>query len=78
MQQFKILDTNTGLFSTGGYEPNWTEKGKTWNTIGLVISSLKLYKRGFGRHKNNPIPDNWSVVVFETTAIRDFVAKDLV
>ena len=78
MQQFKIMDTNTGLFSTGGYKPTWTEKGKTWNTMGLAISSLKLYHRGFRGNENNPIPDSWAVITFEITAIRDFAAKDLI
>lgn len=41
---YKIMDKDTGLFSTGGMDPKWTTKGKTWNSIGHVKSHFKLFK----------------------------------
>ena len=36
MRKFKILDTVTGLYSTGGCKPDWTKEGKAWNSMGQV------------------------------------------
>ena len=37
---FRIKNTETGLYSTGGYSPSFNKKGKSWNTRGHAISSL--------------------------------------
>jgi hypothetical protein len=93
MKQYKIMDKNTGLYSSGGYEPNWSNKGKTYNTIGQATSAIKLYARGQRRKRATPwvvmgfssappmnslVPDNWVVVEFQTTPIKEHVAKDLI
>jgi len=72
MIKFKILDTSTGLYSHGGYTPNWTERGKSWDTIGSVTSHLKLYLRGYSRNAKwhstgKKIPKSWVVVEFKVT-----------
>lgn len=41
MKSFKICDTATGLFSTGGDEPRWSKTGKVWRTIGHVKLHLQ-------------------------------------
>ena len=41
---FKVRDTKTGLFSSGGYDISWSETGKSWDTFAAVIQHLKLYK----------------------------------
>lgn len=61
---FAILDTKTGLFSTGGYEPQWTKQGKVWNSIGSLKNHLQLYARGLCG-KRRDIPASWEVVTFE-------------
>jgi hypothetical protein len=37
---FKIKNTETGLFSTGGSWPSWSKEGKTWSKRGHVTSHL--------------------------------------
>lgn len=46
MTFFKILDTRTGLFSTGGYGPGWSTDGKIYKTLPQLKNALKLYCRG--------------------------------
>jgi len=58
---FKIRNKQTGLFSTGGYRPNWSARGKVWNSRGPAILSLLCYER------TNRVPlSDIEVVEFET------------
>lgn len=41
MKSFKIRDTATGLFSTGGDKPRWSKTGKVWQSIGHVKLHLQ-------------------------------------
>ena len=67
---YKIRDVNTGLFSTGGMDPNWTTKGKTWTGLGPLKSHLRQFvtyeqlKNGQTDYHTqiNKIPENWEVV----------------
>lgn len=43
---YKIKDSETGLYSTGGTYPSWTKKGKTWSTLGHLKSSVTQYLKG--------------------------------
>lgn len=61
---YKIRDKQTGLFSTGGYSPNWTREGKTWKTKAQVISHLKLFCRGYRQEGGRTIPKTWIIVEF--------------
>jgi hypothetical protein len=72
---FKIKHAQTGLFSTGGMEPRWTTKGKTWSTIGSVKNHLRQFTDGGIMRRNydgttevdgfrNHIPDDWVVVEY--------------
>lgn len=71
MKIFKVKDTKTGLYSTGGYHPSWTKQGKSWESLGSVTSHLRLYARGYswsrkrGQNVQNQIPDTWVVVEIE-------------
>jgi hypothetical protein len=58
---FKIRNKQTGLFSTGGYSPGWTKKGKVWNSRGPAILSLLCYS-----DINRISIENLEVVEFET------------
>lgn len=79
MKVFKILDTKTGLFSTGGYAPGWTREGKSYKTLPQVKTALKLYERGSAywplnakqkeieerkQEARRTIPTSWRVVEF--------------
>lgn len=60
---FKIIDTNTGLFSDGGVHPTFSKKGKTWKTIGALKSHLVMVRDGLKYNKKNiKTPLNWTVV----------------
>jgi len=43
MIKFKVLDTSTGLFSHGGYNPRWGTRGKSWDTLDKAVDSVKSY-----------------------------------
>jgi len=75
---FKIKDLTTGLYSTGGSRPKWTKLGKTWNTRGQVICSLKNYCDGDYRTGKRPAPDSWVVEEFEMTLASTSKAMDLI
>lgn len=64
---FKIRDTKTGLFSSGGYDIFWGEVGKEWDSFNAAMLSLKLYKRGRWERKNNKVPSTWEIVEFRRT-----------
>lgn len=69
---FKIRNTKTGLFSTGGTSPNWTKKGKVWNSRGNAILSLLGYWNG------NRIPiSDLEVVEFATIEAMTLPAEEL-
>jgi hypothetical protein len=40
MNLYKIKNRKTGLYCTGGSHPQWTAKGKSWNTMGHVKAHL--------------------------------------
>lgn len=80
---YKIRDLNTGLFSTGGLNPNWTKKGKVWNNIGHVKASLVGFnKMGKGGRKGTEIsiPRNWEVVeyTYSQTANKNIPIEEVV
>ncbi len=78
LKVFKIKDSETGLFSTGGYSPNWTKRGKTWSQINHVKTHLRQHcntkivklgkdPRGYDDVKDyktvsNNIPETWVIV----------------
>ena len=61
---FKIRHKTSGLFSTGGRNPRWTDKGKTWTMLGYVKSHLGQVDVGRGR---SHLYTNAEVVTFEVT-----------
>jgi len=64
---FKVRDTKTGLFSSGGYNPHFTEIGKSWDRLCGVKTHFKLHLRGYRGSVVRPakIPASWEVVEFE-------------
>lgn len=78
---FKIKDSTTGLFSTGGCSPNWTKRGKTWSQINHIKTHLrqfcntKIIKQGKSFHDTvkdyitltNNIPETWIVIEMVAT-----------
>jgi len=46
MRVYKIIDRETGLFSSGGSGSNpWTKTGKSWSTIGHIKSHLNMHDK---------------------------------
>lgn len=64
---FKVRDSKTGLFSSGGYDLGWSETGKEWDTFNAAMLSLKLYQRGRWDRKNNKVPSTWEIVEYKYT-----------
>ena len=60
---FKIRDRSTGLFSTGGTNPTWSHKGKTWLTKGNLMNHLTQHVDWHS--EENTIPKEWEVVEIE-------------
>lgn len=85
MIRFKILDTSTGLYSHGGYIPQWSDRGKSWDTLGAVVKYLKQYLRGYSSNPKwhrtgKAIPESCVVVSMKVTLteINRTSVKDLV
>ena len=57
---YKIRDSRTRLFSTGGSRPSWVKHGKVWTKIGPLRAHLTMMLRN--RHSM----DGWEVVEIET------------
>lgn len=78
MKLYKIFDTATGLYSSGGVNPKWSKAGKTWSIRGQVINSLKVYCHGTLRSGKRIPPDSWVVHEFEVSKPKSISAKGLV
>lgn len=84
LKVFKIKDSATGLFSTGGMSPDWTKRGKTWNGINHVKSHLRQHcdykKTPTGTDWSsivNNIPSTWVVVELSVGGVKEYFARDL-
>jgi len=88
---YKIQDTKTGLFSTGGSEPRWTKNGKEWTSEGALKSHLTHWLDSNGRSScyTNPygrcvvsklsIPIRWKIVecYYKLTSQHTYPAYEL-
>ncbi len=75
---YKIQDTATKLYSTGGYDPKWTRDGKSWKTMGQLKSSLKLYMRGpHAGGEARMIPATWTVVELKLVTVKRTRVRDI-
>lgn len=72
---YRIQDSETGLFSTGGENPNWTKNGKIWKITGLrkhtALIRDKIKRTGFNPYKNA------DVVVYSVKPIRSLSLENL-
>lgn len=78
MKFYKIFDTATGLYSSGGVNPRWTKVGKTWPILGQLVTSLKVYCHGTLRSGKRVTPDSWVVHEFEAPKPKSISARSLV
>jgi len=88
LKVFKIKNKD-GKFSTGGYKPNWTSRGKTWGSKASLKNHLRQHCSDYqsGRDKNNNyrfvkgwwnnIPEDWIIVELSTEGIKEYSAKEL-
>jgi hypothetical protein len=49
---FKIRRKSDGLFSSGGAYPKWSERGKSWSTLGAAKSAVALLNVYFSERCN--------------------------
>lgn len=70
---YSIMDSETGLFSKGGFTPvlgnyGWSKKGKVWSSSGAIRSHLNLFVHqkwlgsGKGYEYTLNIPEHWVVI----------------
>jgi hypothetical protein len=62
--KFKIRDKKTGLYSSGGYTPSWSESGKTWDKLSEIRAHLKMLERGSRYCPSMKVPASWEIVEF--------------
>lgn len=77
MKFYKIFDTATGLYSSGGVEPKWTKVGKTWSVRGQVINSLNVYCDGTCKSGKRVPPESWVVQEYEVSDPKNLLARGL-
>lgn len=88
LKVFKIKDKK-GKFSTGGYHPNWTKRGKSWGDLSAVKRHLRQHCKdsNYGTDENNQwfykkgwwnnIPEDWIVVELSINGVKEYSAKEL-
>ena len=78
IKAFKIKNKE-GKFSTGGYNPRWTSRGKTWGSFQAIKLHLRLFCSEDWRTKVwcNKIPEDWIVVELSAEGIKEYSAKEL-
>jgi hypothetical protein len=63
---YKIRNKRTGLFKLGSSQVYWSKNGKTWTSLGALMSHLSMYKRIVTFQNNKveqyTIGDEWEVV----------------
>ena len=68
---YKVRDTATGLFSTGGVMPSWRKVGKVWTSRAALKSHLTNYQnfRQWESHngvmvslEHREVPATWEIV----------------
>lgn len=60
MKVYKIRDSKTGLYSTGGGFPGWKPVGKVWTGMGPVNNHLAVVLKVQKR-----IPSTWVIERYE-------------
>lgn len=56
---YKIRNKKTGLFSTGGINPNWNKNGKNWKTLAHAKSSIRVATEYAERMLHRAEHHNW-------------------
>jgi hypothetical protein len=88
MQAFKIKDAANGKYSTGGMSPNWTSRGKVWNSKGALKAHLNQFCKDYMSFREgdswvsydgwwNNIPPSWIVEEVSVSGVIEYQAKQL-
>ena len=87
MKAFKIKN-QYNLFSTGGNNPKWTKRGKTWGSFQALKLHLRQFCsnrkyevidgnfRGYDLWENN-IDSTWTVIELSEEGLKEYSAKEL-
>ena len=59
---YKIRDKKTGLFSRGGVNPLWSEKGKTWNSLGALKNHMNGWSLMYLSTTDDKYRADWEIV----------------
>lgn len=64
MKVYKIQNRD-GMFSTGGSDPQWKNKGKVWKNIGHVKNHLHQFVGKYTSERGSLFYDGSSVIEYE-------------
>ena len=74
---FKIRSKITGLYSSGGYSPKWSNHGKVWKSFGLARVSLKSYLDNNNSRNRTANESDLEIVKFELVEVSSVSATDV-
>jgi hypothetical protein len=76
---YKIRRKADGLFSTGGYKPDWSSKGKVWKKVGHLKCHLAQFSLNSGScyGRSNPYEDCELVQQRVVTVFEDVFVQNL-
>lgn len=60
--EYRLLDTATGLYSTGGWDPKWRKQGKTWHSINHVKAHITYWRGKYRQY--NPTTGNYDTLYY--------------
>jgi hypothetical protein len=74
VEMYRIKDTKSGLYSSGGMVPKFTRYGKVWKRRSDIVSHLRSFAETTG-----PVPATWQVEVVRATVTdrTNFIARDV-
>lgn len=82
---YKIRNKRTGLYKLGSSAARWSKNGKTWTSLGALMSHLSLYKDivvfQHNKVEQYTVGDEWEVVTIlinpdaESVSIADFLSS---
>lgn len=74
---FKIRDKSTGLYSSGGYYPHWSAKGKIWKRKSDLVAHLNRLSGNNTQHYSDAEVVVFSLVETQIGNIQFLVAASL-
>lgn len=74
MKVFKVRDMVTGLYKLGTTQPRWSQKGKTW----LSLGALKAHLTSASKYKSQGTLNGialWEIIEYELAEVEKYPAS---